>query len=80
MGNPFQYSCPEDPHGQRSLGGCSPWDRKESDRTEQTHCVTLPYTKHCLRSCKIKNRPSPSSPVWDSLVLNKGTNNSNNIF
>ena len=22
-------------HGQRSLAGCSPWGRKESDRTEQ---------------------------------------------
>ena len=33
-GNPFQYSWPEKFHGQRSLAGCSPWVRKESDRTE----------------------------------------------
>ena len=33
-GNPFQYSCLENPHGQRSLVGYSPWGRKESDRTE----------------------------------------------
>ena len=26
---------PGDPHGQRSLSGCSPWAYKESDRTEQ---------------------------------------------
>ena len=34
-GNPLQYSCLENPHGQRSLGGYSPWGRKESDMTEQ---------------------------------------------
>ena len=34
-GNPFQYSCLENPHGQRSLVGCSPWGHKESDTTEQ---------------------------------------------
>ena len=33
-GNPLQYSCLGNAHGQRSLVGCSPWDRKESDRTE----------------------------------------------
>ena len=33
-GNPLQYSCLENPHGQRSLVGYSPWGRKESDRTE----------------------------------------------
>ena len=34
-GNPFQYSCAENPHGQRNLVGCSPWGRKESDTTER---------------------------------------------
>ena len=34
-GNPLQYSCLENPHGQRSLVGYSPWDHKESDTTEQ---------------------------------------------
>ena len=32
-GNPLQYSCLENPHGQRSLVGYSPWGRKESDTT-----------------------------------------------
>ena len=32
--NPLQYSCLENPHGQRSLAGYSPWGHKESDRTE----------------------------------------------
>ena len=34
-GNPHQYLCLENPHGQRSLVGYSPWGRKESDTTEQ---------------------------------------------
>ena len=34
-GNPLQCSCLENPHGQRSLAGDSPWDRKESDKTER---------------------------------------------
>ena len=33
-GNPLQYSCLENPHGQRSLVGYSPWGHKESDTTE----------------------------------------------
>ena len=34
-GNPLQCSCVENPHGQRSLAGYSPWGRTESDTTEQ---------------------------------------------
>ena len=34
-GNPLQYSCLENPHGQRSLVGYSPWSLKESDTTER---------------------------------------------
>ena len=33
-GNPLQYSCLENAHGQTSLEGCSPWDPKELDMTE----------------------------------------------
>ena len=33
-GNPLQYCCLENPHGQRSLAGYSPCGRKESDTTE----------------------------------------------
>ena len=37
-GNPRQYSCLENPHGQRSLAGYSLWGCKELDMTEQlTH-------------------------------------------
>ena len=34
-GYPLQYSCLENPHGQRSLAGYSPWGHKESDMTER---------------------------------------------
>ena len=33
-GNPLQYSCLENPHGQRSLAGYSSLGLKESDSTE----------------------------------------------
>ena len=38
-GNPLQYSCLENPHGQRSLVGYSLQDLKESDVTEQLSTV-----------------------------------------
>ena len=34
-GNPLQYSCLENLHGQRSLAGYSPWGCKESGATER---------------------------------------------
>ena len=35
-GNPLQYSCLENPHGQRSVVGYSSWGPTESDMTEAT--------------------------------------------
>ena len=35
QGNPLQYSCLENPHGQRSLAGSSSWGHKELDTTEE---------------------------------------------
>ena len=34
-GNPLQYTCLENPHGQRNLEGCNSWGHKELDTTEQ---------------------------------------------
>ena len=34
-GNPLQYSCLENPEGQRSLVGYSPWGHKELYTTER---------------------------------------------
>ena len=35
-GNPLQYSCLENRHGQKSLAGYSTWGPKELDTTEAT--------------------------------------------
>ena len=43
-GNPLQYSCLENPMD-RSLEGYSPWDYKESDRTEATKFTHRPSIK-----------------------------------
>ena len=41
-GNPLQYSCLENPNGQRSLAGYSPWDCKELDTTDnQTYYLKM---------------------------------------
>ena len=46
-GYPLLYSCLENPHGQRSLVGHSPWDHKELDTTEQ---LTLHFfIDECIR-------------------------------
>ena len=34
-GNPLQYSCLENPHGQQSLEGYSPWGHKRLDTAER---------------------------------------------
>ena len=53
-GNPLQYSCLENPHGQRSLAGYSPWVQKESDTTEQLSTAqhTIILTLHEERKRK----------------------------
>ena len=43
-GNPLQYFCLENRHGQRSLTNYSPWGPKESDTTER-----LSTTQQCTR-------------------------------
>ena len=47
--NPLQYSCLENPHGQRSLVGYSPWGHKEPDMTKHSTalCVWL-YLRACM--------------------------------
>ena len=40
-GKPLQYSCLENPHGQRSLAVHSPWDHKESDTTEYIRTLKI---------------------------------------
>ena len=52
-GNPLQYSFLENPHGQRSLAGHSPWGCKESDTTEQLN--TQYWWNGRLRAFEWKN-------------------------
>ena len=64
-GNPLQYSCLQNPHGQRNLVGCSPWRRKESDTTEVL-CTALVLARnpwHCVAPVSISVLP------WCSCVL-----------
>ena len=44
-GNPLQYFCLENPHGQRSLADDNLWGHKESNMTEQlsTHALSTYY-------------------------------------
>ena len=53
-GNPFHYSCLENPRGQRTLAGYSPWSPKESDMTERQRT----------------HKPSPEPPTLGFLVIN----------
>ena len=50
-GNPLQYSCLENPHGQRSLVVYSPWCCKELDTTEQ-----LSTAQHSMDAYQIERR------------------------
>ena len=50
-GNPSQYSCLENPHGQRKLVGYSPFGRKELDTTE--HSTKLNYSWSCPRQRRV---------------------------
>ena len=73
-GNPFQYPCLENPHGQRSLAGYSPWGRKGSDMTEQLStrnngslCIILRVTDRDVTSLKLPLglfRPSHSADLF----------------
>ena len=47
---------PGKPHGRRSLVGCSPWGRKESDTTERLHF-------HFLLSCTAEGKMATHSSV-----------------
>ena len=64
-GNPLQYSCLENPHGQRSLAGHSPWGRKESDMTKQLtlHYYTI-YTQMYIFTYLISHVQPYGEALW----------------
>ena len=53
-GNPLQYSCMENPHGQRSLVGYNPWGCKESDMTEQLSTAQQYSTYRTILDTKVE--------------------------
>ena len=46
QGNPFRYSCLENPQGQRSLVGYSSWGHKKSDTTEWLRTHKMGIKRH----------------------------------
>ena len=50
-GYPLQYSCLENPHGQRSLAGYSPWGHKESEATEQLTLLLFTFNTDRKNNC-----------------------------
>ena len=54
MGNPLQYSCLENPYGQRRLAGYRPWGRKKLNTAERLstahnlHRIGIDYNT-CIR-------------------------------
>ena len=72
-GNPLQYSCLENPHGQKSLVGYIPWGRKEMDMTERLSTawyITTATTQEQWRtSQQASNSQSlPSAAMFQSLL------------
>ena len=65
-GNPLKYSCLEDPHGQRSLAGYSPWGHKEPDVTEATKHSTVVTMQECQKGAQ---PPSPARAVLSQTTL-----------
>ena len=74
-GNPLQYSCLENLHGQKCLVGYSPWGHKELDTTEElsTHAFIhqifsspniLPHVT--LRICEWKKQKLPTIFSWSA--------------
>ena len=56
--NPLQYACLENPHGQRSLAGYSPWDHKELDVTERLSLPLLSLNIHTFPTFSVSFYPT----------------------
>ena len=59
-GNPLQYSCLENPHGQRGPVGSSPWGRKELDTTER---LTTQHSRLAGNTCTYREKDK-NFPLW----------------
>ena len=72
-GNPLQYFCLENPHGQRSLVGYGTWGCKESDMTEYTqHRERGRQEKMTFLAMRPPPRPHPiTDRTWSVFVFFK---------
>ena len=66
--HPTPVLLPGKSHGQRSLVGCSPWGRKESDTTEQLHfhfsLSSIGEGNGNLLQCSCLENPRDSRACW----------------
>ena len=49
MATPLQYSCLENPHGQRNLAGYSAWAHKELDTIEPLTHTHIEFAKQKIK-------------------------------
>ena len=78
-GKSFQYSCLENPHGQRSLVGYSPWGHKESDTSEATaHSTHWRKDRHTDQWNR--NKSLKVNPYLSGLLINKNIQWGKNSF
>ena len=63
-GNPFQYSCLENPHGQKNLGGCS-----SAQSLSHIQLFMIPWTEARQASLSITNSPSLLKLISIDLVM-----------
>ena len=64
-GNPLQYSCLGNPHGQRSLAGYSSWGRKQLDTNERLNT----YTSSCGLFLHFWDHHSPDCLIQKPAIL-----------
>ena len=69
--HPTPVLLPGKPHGWRSLVGCSPWDREESDTTERLH---FHFSLSCIEEgnddplqCSCLENPRDGGAPWASI-------------
>ena len=63
-GNLLQYSCLENPHGQRSLAVYSSWDCQELDTTERLNNTQAVVAAHALQGAVCWAGPCGAAVLW----------------
>ena len=63
--HPTPVLLPGKSHGRRSLVGCSPWGREESDTTEQLHIFEPTFAGEPHLATEKAMAPHSSTPAWE---------------